>query len=165
MSLSDTEKKLVFILALKLYYDETQESYVAALAASETQNLVNIGNRMAFPTVIDTIGEFIPVSVIGEYTNMRYVWLKNSQKATLARGGVYYSFLNYSNEVIVDNPPDTIEMTRGAKKQGLFYIPDDFAYEKFGTEAQSVPTSPYSVLATDKLWGFAEELFELFLIG
>ena len=162
--LTDDEKQAVTLLALALYEDETNSKDAKNIMAVEAQNGMNMGNSMVFSSLTDEIGNYVPITAIGKYTGMRYLWIKNLDQATLAKGASYYAFKSYSDIVTVGkNQPVKETMTRSAKKLGELYIPSDYAYEKFGVEAKVLNGSSYSVLSTDKLQGFSEELFALFL--
>ncbi|MEA5082575.1 MAG: hypothetical protein VB018_00310 [Lachnospiraceae bacterium] len=162
--LTDDEKQAVTLLALALYEDETNSEDAKNMMAVEAQKGMNMGNSMVFSSLTDEIGNYVPITAIGKYTGMRYLWIKNLDQATLAKGASYYAFKSYSDIVTVGkNKPVKETMTRSAKKLGELYIPSDYAYEKFGVEAKELNGSSYSVLSTDKLQGFSEELFALFL--
>lgn len=162
--LTDDEKQAVTLLALALYEDETNNEDAKNMMAVEAQKGMNMGNSMVFSSLTDEIGNYVPITSIGKYTGMRYLWIKNLDQATLAKGASYYAFKSYSDIVTVGkNKPVKETMTRSAKKLGELYIPSDYAYEKFGVEAKELNGSSYSVLSTDKLQGFSEELFALLL--
>lgn len=162
--LTDDEKQAVTLLALALYEDETNSKDAKNMMAVEAQKGMNMGNNMVFSSLTDEIGNYVPITAIGKYTGMRYLWIKNLDQATLAKGASYYAFKSYSDIVTVGKNKPVIEtMTRSAKKLGELYIPSDYAYEKFCVEAKELNGSSYSVLSTDKLQGFSEELFALLL--
>lgn len=162
--LTDNEKQAVTLLALALYEDETNSEDAKTMMAVEAQKGMNMGNSMVFSSLTDEIGNYVPITAIGKYTGMRYLWIKNLDQATLAKGASYYAFKSYSDIVTVGkNKPVTETMTRSAKKLGELYIPSDYAYEKFGVEAKELNGSSYSVISTDELQGYSEELFALLL--
>lgn len=162
--LTDDEKQAVTLLALALYEDETNSEDAKSMMAVEAQKGMNMGNSMVFSSLTDEIGNYVPITAIGKYTGMRYLWIKNLDQATLAKGASYYAFKSYSDIVTVGkNKPVTETMSRAAKKLGELYIPSDYAYEKFGVEAKELKGSSYSVISTDELQGFSEELFALLL--
>ncbi|MPN47422.1 hypothetical protein SDC9_195024 [bioreactor metagenome] len=152
------------ILALKLYYDETGSQNALNLANSKTQQQVNLGNPLMFERINDVSGEFLPVTAISAYTGLRYVWRSSYNKAILARGGDYYTFTVYSDQVERSlDGARTDTMTGAARFQTVVHIPDDYSQDTFGVEAIYVPGGDYGVASSDTLMGYARTLFEAFL--
>lgn len=162
--LSDNDKALVNILALKMYYDQTQSDTALSLMSAKAQNQINLGNPLIFERVDDVSCEYLPVTAVASYTGMRYVWRSSLQKATLAKGSDYYVFTVYSDQVERSlDASKTDSMSTGAKFKTVVHIPEDYTYDQFGVDAVYLDGTTYGALSSDDLQKEAAALFNDFL--
>ena len=161
-ALNTQEREAVKLAALAKLVEETGNENALALLTELTDNERMTRNPLVFDSFQDGGGQYVSVSAIAQYANMRYVWLKNKNEGTLANGFVYYTFTGYSDKVLTGK--DKVEyMTRPAVKKGDLYIPGDYAAEKFAFQGMKLPGSNCSVLLNSKLRNQAEDLYSQYL--
>lgn len=164
--LSAGRPRVVYLLALQMYYDQTKNSAAKTLLSSVAQQEINAGNLLVFERVNDVASEYLPVTAIADYTGMRYVWNQNQLRGTLAQGGAYYGFTVYSDAVLKSRDgTEKDRMTQAAKYLGSVHIPEDYAKQKFKTEAVYLSGTSYGALSADDLKNYAEQLFSLMMNG
>lgn len=155
---------VVELVALQMYLDETGSGAAASRLASLALQQMNLGHPLVYLRVDDAGFEYLPLSAVARYTGMRYVWNRNANAGTLARGSTYYEFTVYSDAVTRGQAEEDVDhMTRPAQYQAGVHIHEAYAYQEFGTEAVYLSGTSYGVLCSDELRGRAEELFALFL--
>ena len=166
-NLTENEKQAVYLGALQKYYDETQSSAAKQLLSSVSQKQKNIGNSLVFSRIDNVSGKFIPLVAIASYSEMRYVWNKNKNQGTLARGGTYYAFTVYSDMVKKGkNESSSENMSQAAKYyNNSVYIPEDYAKNAFETEAVYLTGTSYGVLSSPKLDDLSDQLCGLLIAG
>ena len=166
-NLTEYEKQAVYLGALQKYYDETRSGAGKQLLGSVSQKQRNIGNPLVFNRIDNVSGEYIPLTAIASYTNMRYVWNKNQNQGTLARGGTYYAFTVFSDIVKKGKNENSSEKMPQAAKyfNNSVYIPEDYAKNAFETEAVYLTGTSYGVLSSPDLNDLSEQLCELLIAG
>lgn len=124
------------------------------------------GNALVYLKLSDPAAKYIPVPVLGNYLNMRYLWNKPKNQATLALGSRYYEFTLFSNQVKTGkSEAEEITIVNAPKIKTVLYIPEDFTSREFGCSAVYLPGSDYAVLCPDELKPQVEELFGIMMEG
>ena len=113
----------------------------------------------------DKTTEYIPLSVISDAMNYRYVYSDSLQMATLAYSGGNYKFTVGK---------DTYQLTDGTEKQmkkkivfkNLPYIAENAAKDCFGCEAEYIDNTSqgaFGACLTPKIKASADELYKAFI--
>ena len=155
----------VMMVALELLYQQTGNPNAQALASSLATNQRNFGEDLAYLTVDSTSGEYIPLTAIRALTGRRYVWNESKSMGVLAQGADYYSFTMFS-ETVQRSPNDANSevMARAAEsKGGLLYIPEEYAYERFGVRTVGISGTDMGCIYNDELMDSSLQLLSLFL--
>lgn len=153
----------VYLLALDLYWHETGSNAALDLMKTVATRQRGLGDPLVFTRVNDGGTEYLPATAVASYKNMRYVWNRNKNEATLAIGGSYYLFTIYSKDVYVSSASQTEQMSAPAKLQGEAHIPESYTYPAFGVEALYISNTGYGVLISDDIRDLADELLGEFL--
>lgn len=122
------------------------------------------GNPYVFIRLNDPSVRYIPVSLLGNYLNMRYIWNAPKNQATLAQGSRYYEFTLFSNVVQTGkSEAEMITIAHAPKIRSVLYVPEDFASGEFGCSAIYLSGSEYGLLCSDEMREQAEELLAVLL--
>lgn len=153
----------IFAMALQQYYDETGSDEALNLMVSLAQSQRNLGSLTIYNRINSTVGEYIPLSAIANYSQMRYVE-KKSGIGTLARGAEYYSFSLYSDAVTRGKDSKSVDyMPQAAANLGGLHIFEDYSYDTFGVNCVYLSGCSYAVICSDQLQTLVDDLFALFL--
>lgn len=121
-------------------------------------------NPYVFIRLNDPSVRYIPVSLLGNYLNMRYIWNAPKNQATLAQGSRYYEFTLFSNVVQTGkSEAEMITITHAPKIRSVLYVPEDFTSGEFGCSAIYLSGSEYGLLCSDEMREQAEELLAVLL--
>jgi hypothetical protein len=165
-ALSRQEQQAVLAMSLSMYREETGSDSLDGLLRATVQQQAGLGNLMMFAAIQDSASRYLPAPSVAWYLNMRYVWSQNQSRASLARGGVYYSFTVYSEEVVIGREKsDVLYMPYPARYMNSLHIPDSFTYEAFGVWAVYIPGTQYGVLMSETLYELSAQLFAEYLRG
>lgn len=122
------------------------------------------GNPYVFIRLNDPSVRYIPVPLLGNYLNMRYIWNAPKNRATLAQGSRYYEFTLFSNVVPTGkSEAEIITITHAPKIRSVLYVPEDFTSGEFGCSAIYLSGSEYGLLCSDEMREQAEELLDVLL--
>jgi hypothetical protein len=107
---------------------------------------------------------YVPAQAVASLGGLRYVWSGGAGRVTLSRGGSYYVFRSYTNEVECSaEQGGTVTMAQPTLVQGGLFLPDSYTSAEFGVWALYL-TPPgdgarCGVAMTDSLYEVAEQLY------
>lgn len=162
--LNEDEQSAVLLSALQMYYEQTRSDKALQILISTARRQIELGNELVFIRYNDGGLEYLPITALRQYTGMRYVYYANREVGTLARGGTFYGFTAYSEQVqrSTDNN-DADRMPRQAMVQQVIHIPEEYTETEFGAYAIYLSGCEYGVLTDEAYQLLAEELLTLFL--
>ena len=162
--LSEEEQSAVLLSALQMYYEQTRSDKALQILISTARRQIELGNELVFVRYNDGGMEYLPITALRQYTGMRYVYYATREVGTLARGGTFYGFTAYSDQVKrgADNS-DSDQMPRQARVQQVIHIPEEYTEDEFGAYAIYLSGCEYGVLVDEAYQVLAEELLARFL--
>ena len=160
LSRMDDETTLAAIVGMQMYYEQTGDKAVQQVMTALAQEMQNLGNPLVFAALKDGSGEYVPLTAVQALTGRRYVWNKNASLGVLARGSDYYGFTVYSDRVLRDRDGQKTEkMSRSARYQNGIYIPEEYAQQAFGVEANYLPGTSMGCICDESVAELAQEFF------
>ncbi|MDR1292737.1 MAG: hypothetical protein LBJ91_05015 [Clostridiales Family XIII bacterium] len=157
-------RAVAYINALKEYGEATGGENIPNLMRAEAQRQMNLGNPLVYKKAEDPATRYLPVTAIRSYRGMRYVWNRNQNKATLARGADYYAFTAWSVDVLRGrNEADVEAMESPTSFLGVVYVPESYTEAQFECHPVYLPDSDLGILMGADIQELSDELLELFL--
>ncbi|MDR3363423.1 MAG: hypothetical protein LBS91_00505 [Clostridiales Family XIII bacterium] len=143
---------VALINALIDYADATGNADASNLAGAEALRQMNLGNPLVFKWVDDSAQGYLPVTAIRAYKGMRYVWSRNLNQATLARGIDYYTYTAYSDKIVRGKDKKEVEyMDTPSRFLGCVYLPLAYTEKTFECIPVRVGNTDLGVLMSTKL--------------
>ncbi|MDR2156396.1 MAG: hypothetical protein LBO81_01245, partial [Clostridiales Family XIII bacterium] len=158
------EGAIAYINALKEYADATGSGAARNLMRSEAQKQFALGNKFVYKKLDDPSAQYLPVSAVAAWRNMRYVWNRNLNKAVLTRGADYYAFTAWSDRVTRsrdEGKTDFMESMAGFL--GCVYLPGSYTEKTFECEPVYLPDSDLGILMSEDIREMSDELLERFM--
>lgn len=124
---------------------------------------LSAGDFIVFPKLREgTAGaaagmEYLPVDAISRATGLRYIHNQSENEATLAKGGIYYTFTAGKDAVVrsLDGSLDEY-LPQAAIYQSVLYLREDYVMKTFGISCTYLANSPYAVVDDPALAGLTQ---------
>lgn len=133
--------------------DSSMEAFAGGFAAASEQS----PDLPVFQTMEKQGESYVPVEVLADCLDYRYVWNETRKTAVLSRGREFYSFTAYNTDVVTEKE-ESLSMDRAADFSEQLFIPGSFVQKQFGYSVREISGTDCSVLVDDKVIERSQEI-------
>lgn len=133
--------------------DSSLKAFAGGFAAALEQS----PDLPVFQTVKKQGEAYVPVEVLADYLDYRYVWNDTRKTAVMSKGREFYSFTAYNREVMTEKD-ENLSMDKAADFSEQLFIPGSFVQKQFSYSVCEISGTDCSVLVNDRVIERSQEI-------